>query len=76
MHDAHSVEFDSTRRVALLLAQAEHGLGFLGCHRLPLRARLEAVLFGAADRPAAVDPTTYAVAYRLYSANHNEEINS
>lgn len=54
-------------KIAHLLARAEHTLGFYSSalDRLPLQARLEAILSGAMENPSAVDEATYSLAYAL-----------
>lgn len=58
-------DIEAGRRVAFVIAQAEASLGLAVPKGLPLAAHLEALLQAAMERPAAVKPGTYALAYHL-----------
>ncbi|MBR1362941.1 hypothetical protein [Bradyrhizobium ottawaense] len=62
------------RRVAFLISTAEHRMG-IDNQDLPLSARLENILQGAMDDPAAIDPALFGLIHMLASAPNGVRTN-
>ena len=67
----HTEDFETARRVAFMLATAVESLDLPASRvpHMPLQSILLAVLDGAMNEPAKVDPRTYRVAYVLAGAS-------
>jgi hypothetical protein len=70
-HASLPSEVQTARLLAFMLSEAEHALGIQDADKLPLDYRLEAVLSGAMENPAAVDEATYSIAYALSQQQSN-----
>jgi|tagenome__1003787_1003787.scaffolds.fasta_scaffold20578294_2 hypothetical protein len=62
---------DVARRVAFIIAEAENNLG-LSQTRLPINARLHAILSEGAHRPADLSPVAYEMACRLLQTGSDD----
>lgn len=58
-----SEDAEAARRIAFTLAKAENALGITHRAGLPLSYRMEMILSGAMENPAAVDDEVYSLAY-------------